>query len=69
MRRELEPYLSQFRGPPLFPRIPVGYKARDPTQLTGKADMEPTIFKFVLRYSLREQILLLVLTVASFPFF
>ena len=31
--------------------------------------MESTIFKFVLKYSLREQILLLVLTVASFPFF
>ena len=31
--------------------------------------MEPTIFKFVLKYSLREQILLLVLTLASFPFF
>ena len=31
--------------------------------------MESTIFKFVLRYSLREQILLLALTVASFPFF
>ena len=31
--------------------------------------MEPTIFKFVLKYSLRDQILLLVLTVASFPFF
>ena len=31
--------------------------------------MEPTIFKFVLKYSLREQIILLVLTIASFPFF
>ena len=31
--------------------------------------MEPTIFKFVLKHSLREQIFLLVLTVASFPFF
>ena len=31
--------------------------------------MEPTIFKFVLKYSLREQVFLLVLTVASFPFF
>ena len=31
--------------------------------------MEPSIFKFVLKYSLREQILLLVLTFASFPFF
>ena len=31
--------------------------------------MESSIFKFVLKYSLREQILLLVLTVTSFPFF
>ena len=31
--------------------------------------MEPTIFKFVLKHSLREQILLLVLTITSFPFF
>jgi len=53
----------------LFPCIPVGYKAREPTSFIRKADMEPTIFKFVLRHSLREQILLLVLTVASFPFF
>ena len=31
--------------------------------------MEPTIFKYVLKYSLRDQILLLALTIASFPFF
>ena len=31
--------------------------------------MESTIFKFVLKYSLREQIFLLALTIASFPFF
>ena len=31
--------------------------------------MEPTIFKYVLRYSMRDQILLLALTIASFPFF
>ena len=31
--------------------------------------MESSIFKFVLKYSLREQILLLVLTILSFPFF
>ncbi len=30
--------------------------------------MEPTIFKFVLRYSLRQQVVLLVLTGISFPF-
>ena len=47
----------------------MGYKAQDRTSSTGKADMEPTIFKFVLKYSLRDQILLLVLTIASFPFF
>ena len=55
--------------PALFARIPVGYKVRNRPSPTGKADMEPTIFKFVLKYSLREQILLLVLTIASFPFF
>ena len=31
--------------------------------------MEPTIFKYVLRYSLRDQVVLLALTIASFPFF
>ena len=31
--------------------------------------MESSIFKFVLKYSMREQILLLVLTIVSFPFF
>ncbi len=30
--------------------------------------MEPTFFKFIFRYSLRQQIFLLVLTVVSFPF-
>jgi putative ABC transport system ATP-binding protein len=30
--------------------------------------MEPTIFKFVLRYSWRQQVMLLVLTAVSFPF-
>ncbi len=32
------------------------------------AAMEPTIFKFIFRYSWRQQLLLLVLTAASFPF-
>ena len=53
----------------MFTRTAVGYKAQDRTSSTGKADMEPTIFKFVLKYSLREQILLLVATIVSFPFF
>ena len=69
MRRELEPHPSWCRRLPLFPRIPVGYKVQDRKSPTGKADMESTIFKFVLKYSLRDQIVLLVLTVASFPFF
>ena len=49
--------------------VSVGYKAQDRTSPHREADMEPTIFKFVLKYSMRDQILLLVLTVASFPFF
>lgn len=35
---------------------------------TGTRAMEPSIFRFVLRYSRREQILLLLMTCASFPF-
>ena len=30
--------------------------------------MEPSIFKFIFKYSRREQILLLLVTAASFPF-
>ena len=55
--------------PELFLRARVGYKARMRASPTGKADMESSIFKFVLKYSLREQIFLLVFTIASFPFF
>jgi ABC-type multidrug transport system fused ATPase/permease subunit len=32
------------------------------------SDLEPTIYRFILRHSLRQQIFLLVLTLASFPF-
>src|SRR5271168_3454885 len=45
-------------APPQPPAVPT----RDPTAL------EPSIYKFILRYSLRQQIILLVLTMASFPF-
>jgi putative ABC transport system ATP-binding protein len=31
-------------------------------------DLEPTIYRFILKHSLRQQILLLLLTLASFPF-
>ncbi|HVC50835.1 MAG TPA: ABC transporter transmembrane domain-containing protein [Stellaceae bacterium] len=31
-------------------------------------DLEPTIYRFILKYSLRQQIMLLLLTLASFPF-
>jgi len=36
--------------------------------MTGNGAMEPTIFRFVLRYSRKEQILLLLMTFAAFPF-
>jgi ABC-type multidrug transport system fused ATPase/permease subunit len=32
------------------------------------SDLEPTIYRFILKHSLRQQILLLLLTLASFPF-
>src|SRR4029077_15680174 len=31
-------------------------------------DLEPTIYRFILKYSLRPQVLLLLFTLASFPF-
>src|SRR5271155_4618902 len=45
-------------SPPPPPESPAG----DPTP------RQPSIYKFILRYSLRQQIILLVLTMASFPF-
>jgi putative ABC transport system ATP-binding protein len=44
------------------PGEPSGSPPGDPTAL------EPTIYHFILRYSLRQQIILLLLTLASFPF-
>jgi putative ABC transport system ATP-binding protein len=41
---------------------PAGTPPGDPTAL------EPSIYHFILRYSLRQQIILLLLTLASFPF-
>src|SRR5437867_8378213 len=32
------------------------------------ADLEPSVYRFILKYSWRSQIILLVLTLASFPF-
>src|SRR5437879_13532575 len=31
-------------------------------------DLEPSVYRFILKYSLKQQILLLLLTLASFPF-
>ena len=45
-------------SPPPPPEIPT----KDPTAL------EPSIYRFILRFSLRQQIFLLFLTLASFPF-
>src|SRR5436190_12087911 len=37
-----------------------------PEEDTG--DLDPSVYRFILRYSLRQQVLLLLLTLASFPF-
>jgi ABC-type multidrug transport system fused ATPase/permease subunit len=44
------------------PTEPPESQGRDPTAL------EPSIYRFILRYSLPQQIILLMLTLASFPF-
>src|SRR5579862_9725751 len=59
--------------------LPRGFTAgsgsrADPTQAAAPppepatGDLEPTIYRFIVRNSLRQQIFLLVLTLASFPF-
>src|SRR5437870_2801711 len=41
--------------------------APEPQEAVG-GDLEPSIYRFILKHSLRQQIVLLVLTLASFPF-
>src|SRR5438045_1564308 len=40
----------------------------EPPPTPPPADLEPSVYRFVLKYSLRSQIVLLVLTLVSFPF-
>src|SRR6266446_3487735 len=40
--------------------------AAEPPEAVG--DLEPSIYRFILKHSMRQQIVLLVLTLASFPF-
>jgi putative ABC transport system ATP-binding protein len=53
-----------FRG--AAPRSDVAPAEKPPEPAGG--DLEPTVFRFILAHSLRQQILLLLLTLASFPF-
>ena len=50
-------------APPPVAKTPVAKVA--PPEVS---DLEPTIYRFILKHSLRQQILLLLLTLASFPF-
>src|SRR5690348_6008177 len=53
-------------APRVWPRRrpePVAKKAAPETD-----DIEPTIYRFIFKHSLRQQIMLLALTLASFPF-
>src|ERR1700730_16193766 len=56
--------LPAWRRRPAASRVaePPKEKAEDPSAL------QPTIYRFILRYSLRQQLMLLALTLMSFPF-
>src|SRR5713226_3363463 len=54
---------ARARAPPPMSKTPV---AKVP--LAEVDDFEPTIYRFILKHSLRQQIMLLLLTLASFPF-
>jgi putative ABC transport system ATP-binding protein len=62
--RGRRPILPERAAPAAVPALPEPppRPAGDPTAL------EPSIYKFIFRHSLRQQIILLVLTLASFPF-
>ncbi len=63
VRLESGPIHGAIFGQSLFPRPLGAFWASK-----AGAFMEPTIFKFVMRYSRRQQIQLLVITLLSFPF-
>src|SRR5579872_4166625 len=46
--------------------VPVAKPPKPPEP--NAVDIEPTIYRFIFKHSMRQQILLLVLTVISFPF-
>ncbi|HEV8678855.1 MAG TPA: ATP-binding cassette domain-containing protein [Stellaceae bacterium] len=48
------------------PRTETASATKPPAPETS--DLEPTVFRFILKHSLRQQVLLLLLTAASFPF-
>jgi ABC-type multidrug transport system fused ATPase/permease subunit len=56
--------------PRWFPRLwqRSGEQPGAPPPQRNTGDLEPTIYRFILRYSLRQQVGLLILTLASFPF-
>jgi putative ABC transport system ATP-binding protein len=48
------------------PRSEASPAAKAPEPETG--DLEPTVFRFIIKHSMRQQVLLLLLTLVSFPF-
>jgi ABC-type multidrug transport system fused ATPase/permease subunit len=47
---------------------PPGSGAASPTGSLHRAPMQPTFFDFIIKYSIRQQVVLVLMTVASFPF-
>src|SRR5690349_18213207 len=54
--------------PGLIPgTAPQDFAAQKPPQPEAN-DLEPSVYRFILKYSMKQQIFLLLLTLASFPF-
>src|ERR1051325_6869495 len=43
-------------------------EAREPAPALTPVDLEPSVYRFIIKHSWRQQVALLVLTLASFPF-
>ena len=61
-------------GPATVPGLLPGTRSREPAETRAPqlqpipADLEPSIYRFIIRHSWRPQLALLVFTLASFPF-
>src|SRR5882672_5998957 len=64
----VEGALRRAFAPGAAPRSDAVPEAPPPQPKPDSGDLEPTIYRFILKYSYKQQVLLLLITLVSFPF-